>query len=83
MNSKLNNFDAGNPGDFNAELKSGRGISIRGAQNGVNAPNNTLMGIIITFSLNASWGFQWYFSAYGDIKYRNLQNGTIGSWVTK
>lgn len=81
--SKLNNFDAGNPGDFNAEIKSGCGISIRGAQRGLNAPNNSLMGIIITWSTGASWGFQWYFSAYGDIKYRNLQNGTISQWVNK
>ena len=83
LNSKLNNFDLANPGDLNAYLKSGCGISIRGAQSAPNAPNNTLMGIVITYSQNANWGFQWYLSAYGDIKYRVNQNGSISSWATK
>lgn len=83
LNSKLNNFDLANPGDLNAYLKSGCGISIRGTQNAPNAPNNTVMGIVITYSQNASWGFQWYLSAYGDIKYRVNQNGSISSWATK
>lgn len=83
MNSKLNNFQTSNPGDFNAYLKSGCGISIRGAQNAPNAPYNDVMGMIITFSMNANWGFQWYFGAYGQTQYRVNQNGVISAWTNK
>lgn len=83
MNSKLNNFQTSNPGDLNTYLKSGCGVSIRGTQDAPNAPYNSVMGLVITFSMNSDWGFQWYLGAYGQMQYRVNQNGVISSWTTK
>lgn len=80
MNSKLNNFDVRIPGDLNTHLKSGCGIAIRGAQNAPNSPIDNRMGIVITYSQDANWGFQWYLGAYGQIRYRVNQNGIISAW---